>query len=145
MGLGADGHVGVELASFGLVHASILAQPAASPVKLWRMVVDASGVNARSIDDIALRAHGQALGRGSVLLDEHLVIRCASASCRSIFGYDPLALVGRSATELVHPDDLGLVAEILTYELTADVSFRAASSSRSTLSFGCSGATARHI
>jgi diguanylate cyclase (GGDEF)-like protein len=86
----------------------------------------------RAVDDIALRAHSRSIGRASLLLDEHFVIRWASENCLTLFGYTVSDLVGRTSTELVHPDDLGLVLEILDYETNADTSFRAGLPSRST-------------
>ncbi len=91
-----------------------------------------SAMTDRSLSDIALRAHSHAVGRASLLLDESLTIRWASDNCRAIFGHDLNELIGRTSTDLVHPDDLGLVAEILAYEMQADVSMRAALPSRST-------------
>jgi two-component system sensor histidine kinase UhpB len=39
------------------------------------------------------------------VVDESAVIRYGSPSVETVLGYDPEALVGRKATELVHPDD----------------------------------------
>jgi PAS domain S-box-containing protein len=47
-----------------------------------------------SADDLVVRADAQA------------VILYVSDSCRSILGYAPDELIGRSGAELVHPDDL---------------------------------------
>lgn len=91
-----------------------------------------SAMTDRSISDIALRAHSHSVGRASLLLDESLTIRWASDNCQAIFGQNGDGLVGRISTDLVHPDDLGLVAEILAYELHADVTLRAALPSRAT-------------
>jgi PAS domain S-box-containing protein len=86
----------------------------------------------RALDDIALRAHSRSVGRASLLLDADFVIRWASENCSTLFGHHIDDLVGRTSTELVHPDDLGLVLEILTYEMQADTSQRAELPSRST-------------
>ncbi len=48
------------------------------------------------------------------LLDEDGTIRYESPSIRHVFGYDPDELVGRSALELIHPEDREEVRRALT-------------------------------
>src|SRR2546426_646223 len=80
-------------------------------------------------DDRALRTslqHGElhrlAVEHSSDLIalsDADLRILYASPSWRAVLGYDPDALVGTSALDLVHPDDLPVVHRAAT-ESVAD-------------------------
>jgi len=73
-----------------------------------------------SSDDVTRRAF-TALARETthvlVLVDQDLTILWVSQAASAIGGYDPDELVGRSAVELIHPDDLPAVMEVLTSEV----------------------------
>ncbi|HSQ56294.1 MAG TPA: PAS domain S-box protein, partial [Gemmata sp.] len=55
---------------------------------------------------------------GIVLLDERGAIRYATPAIRTVLGYDPTALTGRDAFELVHPDDLSATRAHLQHALS---------------------------
>ncbi len=50
---------------------------------------------------------------GIVLLDDQAVIRYAAPALKTILGYDPEQVIGRSALEFIHPDDLPAARERL--------------------------------
>lgn len=52
------------------------------------------------------RALVQRSADAALVLDDHAMITFASPAVRGLFGYTPDELVGRSALEFVHPDDL---------------------------------------
>jgi diguanylate cyclase (GGDEF)-like protein/PAS domain S-box-containing protein len=76
----------------------------------------------RSGDESDARARAQrALERDRsqviLLVDAETRIIWAAGAPRAIGGHDPQALIGRSAVELVHPDDLPLAGELFAHEI----------------------------
>ncbi len=80
-----------------------------------------------------VRLH-RALVRGSscttVFLSADFVIRFVSASVKVLLGFDPQLLVGRFAPDLVHPDDMGELAEMMLHEELSPTSFEEAGHGR---------------
>jgi PAS domain S-box-containing protein len=85
-------------------------------------IVDASGVyrgyrginrdvTERKRAEARLQAMWQNLSDAVVLLDENAVFRYASPSAARVLGHAPEALLGRSAFELIHPEDMGVATD----------------------------------
>jgi nitrogen fixation negative regulator NifL len=54
------------------------------------------------------------------ILEPNGIIRYESPSIERVLGYKPEELVGCNAFEFIHPDDVGLIQEIFTEELSQD-------------------------
>jgi diguanylate cyclase (GGDEF)-like protein len=76
------------------------------------------------MNTIAQRAIRRCWHRASVLLGPDFVVTWASPSVDLVIGFQPADLVGMSALELLHPDDLQAAADILLFEATNDPSIR---------------------
>jgi diguanylate cyclase (GGDEF)-like protein len=61
-------------------------------------------------------ALSHAMKSGSMLLDSQLTIRWLSANVAEVAGFDDDELLGTSVLNVLHPDDLPLVAQIMTSE-----------------------------
>jgi len=83
------------------------------------------------IRDVTERAHVEAKFRALVeqssdfvlVLDEHAVLTYASPSVTRLLGYAPEAVVGRPASDFVHPDDLEAVGAEIARVLCAPGTF----------------------
>src|SRR4051812_27490811 len=85
-----------------------------APVSLharWKVRADA----AEHSVSLALRTGGQCLWR----TDAEGRVLAASGTSEQIFGYRPEELVGRCATDLLHPDDTERVAALLRSPMTS--------------------------
>ena len=48
-----------------------------------------------------------------IVTDENLIITCASASVKKIFGYEPSEIIGKSMGQFMHPDDAATIMEAI--------------------------------
>ena len=75
--------------------------------------------------DPAETAASRALLRGTshviVLIDADGTFRWASPSVRTVLGYEPAELVGTNVLSLLHPDDLELATELLSWSATVEM------------------------
>jgi diguanylate cyclase (GGDEF)-like protein/PAS domain S-box-containing protein len=78
-----------------------------------------SPTDSEAVDDVQERV-GRALARDTMnvvlFLDVDSTIRFANAAARTLLGWEPDELIGRSGLDLVHPDDLAQVAAVEAYE-----------------------------
>ena len=79
-----------------------------------------------------------------LVLDEHAILTYASPSATRLLGYAPEAVVGRPASDFVHPEDLGVVGAEIARVLGApgtygEVSYRALHTDGSYRSFDAVG------
>jgi diguanylate cyclase (GGDEF)-like protein len=76
------------------------------------------------LDRIAFRANNRAVLRFSALVDRDLILRWVSPSVKGFLGRRPEEYVNTPGLSHIHPDDLPLVMEVLTYELQIDPAAR---------------------
>ena len=76
-----------------------------------RAIVDTAGTTVAP-SDVAWRSLAEHAGDLIVRVDPSWTITYASPAARSVLGYAPEELVGRSGPELMHPDEQGRVDEI---------------------------------
>ncbi len=76
------------------------------------------------METIAQRAIRRCWHRASVLLGPDFTVTWASPSVDLVVGYQPEDLIGISALDLLHPDDLQAAADILLFEAGNDPSIR---------------------
>lgn len=80
--------------------------------------------------NIAHLAQSLSRHRASMLVDPELVIRWVSDSVTAFLGWAPEHVVGHSAFEFLHPDDIEPIAEILAFETSVDATTRVGSRQR---------------
>jgi diguanylate cyclase (GGDEF)-like protein len=80
---------------------------------------------------VAQRALRRCWHRASVLLGSDFTVTWASPSIDLVLGYQPEDVVGVSALDLLHPDDLQVAADILLFEAQVDPSIRVGMRQRS--------------
>jgi diguanylate cyclase (GGDEF)-like protein len=76
-------------------------------------------------DELAQRAHARTWQHASFLIGPDLVIRWTSPNIALVIGWELSDLEGMPAYELLHPDDVAVVLNILSTETTLDPSWRA--------------------
>jgi diguanylate cyclase (GGDEF)-like protein len=76
-------------------------------------------------DELARRALARTWQHASFLIGPDLAIRWASSNIALVIGWDLSALEGMAAYELLHPDDVEAVLNILSTETTLNPSWRA--------------------
>jgi diguanylate cyclase (GGDEF)-like protein/PAS domain S-box-containing protein len=91
----------------------------------------------RSAEDRALLAHTRGSALVSILLDSELRLQWADEGIFGLTGYQPEEVVGFSALEFVHPDDLPALAAAVAPELAAETSFSRYEPMLPTLSIQC--------
>jgi diguanylate cyclase (GGDEF)-like protein len=98
------------------------------PTHIQSGTADQSRVTQRvetvDIDAVAQRALRRCWHRASILLGPDFTVTWASPSVDLVVGYQPEDLVGMSALDLLHPDDLQVAADILLFEAQVDPSIR---------------------
>jgi diguanylate cyclase (GGDEF)-like protein len=82
------------------------------------------GLVGATIDEIAQRAINGVALRVCILIDRDLAIRWVTPSITTFLGYPVEEFVGMNALDVLHPDELGLVASILEFETVIDADFR---------------------
>jgi diguanylate cyclase (GGDEF)-like protein len=88
-------------------------------------------VEISDIDVIAQRALRRCWHRASILLGPDFNVTWVSPSIDLVIGFQPADLVGMSALDLLHPDDLQAAADILLFEAQVDSSIRVGMRQRS--------------
>jgi diguanylate cyclase (GGDEF)-like protein/PAS domain S-box-containing protein len=76
--------------------------------------------------DLARRALERSGLRTTVLVDPDLVIRWVSPHVERLLGWRPEEMIGTSALDHLHPEEIAPVAEILAFERDIDASLRSA-------------------
>jgi diguanylate cyclase (GGDEF)-like protein len=76
-------------------------------------------------DELARRAHARTWQHASFLIGPDLAIRWASSNIALVIGWELSDLEGMPAYELLHPDDVEVVLNILSTETTLNPSWRA--------------------
>ena len=84
-----------------------------------------------SLSDVARRAIERTTLRTSALVDRDFIVRWVQPNVLRMLLVHPATLIGTSALDLLHPDDVAQVAAILEFEQTIDVSSRSSIMARS--------------
>ena len=78
----------------------------------------------RDMSAVAQLAQGKCWHRSSMLIGPDLAIAWVSPSIRLVVGWQPEDIVGRSALDMLHPDDVDAVVGILAFESEVDATVR---------------------
>jgi diguanylate cyclase (GGDEF)-like protein len=82
-------------------------------------------IDVTDFDELARRAQARTWQHASFLIGPDLAIRWASANIALVIGWELSELEGMAAYELLHPDDVKAVLNILSTETTLSPSWRA--------------------
>ncbi len=78
-----------------------------------------------SFDDRVLRALALGTAIPAVFVDREITVRWVSDSIEDVMGHRPSMLLGTNALDLIHPDDLGQLLELIAVEVANPVAYGA--------------------
>lgn len=78
-----------------------------------------------AFDDRVLRALAQGTAIPAVFVDRDITVRWVSNSIEDLMGHVPSTLVGTNALDLIHPDDLDQLVELINVEVVNQVPYGA--------------------
>ena len=78
-----------------------------------------------AFDDRVLRALAQGTAIPAVFVDRDITVRWVSDSIEDVTGHATSSLLGTNALDLIHPDDLGQLVELIAVEVANPVAYGA--------------------